>query len=76
MAANPCFLLVREGGVEPPRRYRHRILNPARLPIPPLSDCHAPVFIRVHQTHQSQTSQRADKFRVGAAVRYSKPLVE
>ncbi len=37
MAANPCFLLVREGGVEPPRRYRHRILNPARLPIPPLS---------------------------------------
>lgn len=28
MAANPCFLLVREGRVEPPRCYRHRILNP------------------------------------------------
>lgn len=28
---------MREGGVEPPRRLRHRILNPARLPISPLS---------------------------------------
>ena len=28
---------LREGGVEPPRRLRHRILNPARLPISPLS---------------------------------------
>jgi hypothetical protein len=28
---------VREGGLEPPRRSRHWILNPARLPIPPLS---------------------------------------
>ena len=27
---------VRKGGIEPPRRLRHRILNPARLPIPPL----------------------------------------
>ena len=31
------FAELREGGVEPPRRLRHRILNPARLPISPLS---------------------------------------
>ena len=31
------FTELREGGVEPPRRLRHRILNPARLPISPLS---------------------------------------
>ena len=29
--------LVRKGGIEPPRVLSHRILNPARLPIPPLS---------------------------------------
>ncbi len=28
--------LVREGGLEPPRPFGHRNLNPARLPIPPL----------------------------------------
>jgi hypothetical protein len=29
--------LVRKGGVEPPRPFGHRILSPARLPVPPLS---------------------------------------
>ena len=29
--------LVRKGGVEPPHPNGHRNLNPARLPIPPLS---------------------------------------
>src|SRR5690606_40516023 len=29
------FLVVREGGVEPPRPCGHWNLNPARLPIPP-----------------------------------------
>src|SRR6187200_52554 len=29
--------LVGEGGVEPPRPFGHRNLNPARLPIPPLA---------------------------------------
>ncbi len=29
--------LMRKGGLEPPRVLPHRILNPARLPIPPLS---------------------------------------
>ena len=29
--------LVGEGGVEPPRPFGHRTLNPARLPIPPLA---------------------------------------
>ena len=28
---------VREGGFEPPRPFGHRILSPARLPVPPLS---------------------------------------
>ena len=28
---------MREGGLEPPRPYGHRNLNPARLPIPPLA---------------------------------------
>ena len=28
---------VRKGGVEPPRPFGHRILSPARLPVPPLS---------------------------------------
>ena len=28
---------MRKGGLEPPRVLPHRILNPARLPIPPLS---------------------------------------
>ena len=28
--------LVREGGLEPPLSFENRILNPARLPIPPL----------------------------------------
>ncbi len=28
---------VRKGGLEPPRVLPHRILNPARLPVPPLS---------------------------------------
>ena len=28
---------LRKGGVEPPRPFGHRILSPARLPVPPLS---------------------------------------
>ena len=31
-----CAVLVRKGGIEPPRQ-RHWILNPGRLPVPPLS---------------------------------------
>jgi hypothetical protein len=31
------ILGMRKGGLEPPRVLPHRILNPARLPIPPLS---------------------------------------
>ena len=31
------FFTVREGGLEPPRRYQHTDLNRARLPIPPLA---------------------------------------
>ena len=31
------FYLVGEGGLEPPRPFGHRNLNPARLPIPPLA---------------------------------------
>ena len=31
------YPLVGEGGLEPPRGLPHRILNPARLPIPPLA---------------------------------------
>ncbi len=30
---------VREGGLEPPRPFGHRILSPARLPVPALSRC-------------------------------------
>src|SRR3989442_1260741 len=30
-------LLVRKGGVEPPKPFGYRILSPARLPVPPLS---------------------------------------
>gem|GEM_PF-4283659 len=30
-----CFLLVGEEGIEPSRTCVHRILSPARLPIPP-----------------------------------------
>src|SRR5204862_6274851 len=30
-------LLVRKGGLEPPWPFGHRILSPARLPVPPLS---------------------------------------
>ena len=30
------FSLVREAGLEPARLFRHRILSPGRLPIPPL----------------------------------------
>src|SRR5438874_6766523 len=33
---NSTSILVRKGGVEPPRPRGHRILSPARLPIPPL----------------------------------------
>ena len=28
---------MRKGGFEPPQPFGHRILNPARLPVPPLS---------------------------------------
>jgi hypothetical protein len=31
------LMLVRKGGVEPPRPYGHTDLNRARLPIPPLA---------------------------------------
>ena len=37
---------MRKGGLEPPRVLPHRILNPARLPIPPLSREAAVVHIR------------------------------
>jgi hypothetical protein len=33
----PAWRLVRKGGLEPPRPFGHRILSPARLPVPPLS---------------------------------------
>ena|SRR5437016_4424300 len=32
----PCLSGLRKGGVEPPRPCGHRILSPARLPVPPL----------------------------------------
>ena len=31
------FVVVREGGVEPPRPFGHTDLNRARLPVPPLA---------------------------------------
>ncbi len=34
--ANSLICLVREAGLEPARLFRHRILSPGRLPIPPL----------------------------------------
>ena len=34
--------MVRTGGVEPPRPFGHRILSPARLPVPPRSQGRAP----------------------------------
>jgi hypothetical protein len=40
------FILVRKRGVEPLRVLPHRILNPARLPIPPLSRGAVPFNIR------------------------------
>src|SRR5438876_5125458 len=30
-------VMVRKGGVEPPKPFGYRILSPARLPVPPLS---------------------------------------
>src|SRR5689334_6286476 len=36
---SPRRKIVRKGGVEPPRPFGHRILSPARLPVPPLSRC-------------------------------------
>jgi hypothetical protein len=35
-AGTPAVLLVPEEGVEPTRPCGHRILSPARLPVPPL----------------------------------------
>src|SRR5215467_11550687 len=32
---SPHFLLVRMRGLEPPRCHHHRLLRPARLPVPP-----------------------------------------
>src|ERR1700687_6086257 len=40
--------VVRKGGVEPPKPFGYRILSPARLPVPPLSQ--ASVQPRVRQT--------------------------
>ena len=37
LLAHRAMYLVREGGVEPPGPFGHRILSPARLPIPPLA---------------------------------------
>ena len=37
MESSSIKYLVGEGGLEPPRPYGHRNLNPARLPIPPLA---------------------------------------
>ena len=37
----PSSRLMLEGGLEPPRGFPHRILNPARLPIPPPEPCHS-----------------------------------
>src|SRR5438067_5297217 len=36
--------LVRKGGIEPPWSNDHRLLRPARLPIPPLSRVRGPRF--------------------------------
>src|SRR4051812_23195372 len=35
-------VMVRKGGVEPPKPFGYRILSPARLPVPPLSRMIAP----------------------------------
>src|SRR5215468_7562489 len=42
---------MRKGGLEPPRVLPHRILNPARLPIPPLS----------HTGNQGRTRYRVQR---------------
>src|ERR671917_174200 len=41
-ALTSTFTLVGEGGLEPPRPFGHRNLNPARLPIPPLARATGP----------------------------------
>src|SRR4051812_8251170 len=46
-----AVLLVRKGGVEPPRPFGHRILSPARLPVPPLSR-EGPANILAYHGHQ------------------------
>ena len=39
-SANPYFFEIAEAGLEPARPNGHRILNPERLPIPPLGQVH------------------------------------
>ena len=54
-----CFVLVREGGVEPPRPHGHTDLNRARLPIPPLAR-----KVRGYHIHERIAMFSARTFRV------------
>src|ERR1051326_117291 len=49
--------LVRKGGIEPPRPNGHRLLRPARLPVPPLS-----------QTIQNQAGKAILDMRAGMSI--------
>lgn len=49
--------LVRKEGVEPPRPFGHRILSPARLPIPPLPHRAPKYSIAVRHSLQGDTSR-------------------
>jgi hypothetical protein len=56
------MLLVRKGGIEPPRVLPHRILNPARLPIPPLSPVNqSPLSFHPYVTWGSEDCQDNEK---------------
>ena len=53
--------MVRKGGLEPPRPFGHRILNPARLPIPPLSRGRA---ARVRNVRAARRREPGPRFRL------------
>lgn len=51
---------MRKGGVEPPHPNGHRNLNPARLPIPPLSQAVALIVLMSLQVKSKAAQFKSD----------------
>src|SRR5829696_5406646 len=67
-------LMVRMRGLEPPRCHHHRLLRPARLPVPPHPQNAGEVIMRMHLEGVKNAYRRVVSYFLCVSLRSSAPL--